>query len=381
MPRTPAVALFFPSAALLAVTVVVAKALEASGLGVPWHASVPLRWHGHEMLFGYAYAVVGGFLLTRPDPARILAAYLAWLAGRVVYLGAALPFPVELGAALAYPLLLFAYAGLPLARAAKKPRNKMFAPLIAALALAELLYQLGLHGVLPGAAPRGLLLAADLLLLLLFVMGGRILATSSSGAHQDRGRRPAGVAQPRLERAGAALLAGTALADATGLATPLPGDLSLGAALVVLVRIIRWRGWLLLGDRALAALQAGYLWLALGLFAKGAVQVAGNGLPFEALHVALIGGLGTLTATVMSRVALQRTRRGSGLPASVVAAVLLLALAVPARLEAGVPAGLWLAAAAWGTAFSLVLAALAGAAFRPAGSRPEPPGRGQRGHR
>ena len=60
----------------------------------------PLVWHGHEMLFGFAVAVIAGFLLTAaqnwtgirtPSGPPLAALFLLWLAGRLSFLIPGLP--------------------------------------------------------------------------------------------------------------------------------------------------------------------------------------------------------------------------------------------------------------------------------------------------
>lgn len=371
MPRLFAYTVFFPAAALWAVTAVALKAAAAAGwLAPPGHWAG--HWHGHELVFGFALAVVGGYLITRPGTAGVLLALAAWAAGRAAAL-APLPFPgLAAVLALAYPAVLFVQAGVPLARAAKKPRNRVFAPLLGAFALAEGLYQAGAAGWLPGGTAPGLLLGADLVLLLLFVMGGRFQASVASGLHQARGRWVVRLSQPRLEWAGAGLLAAMgvldALAAAGALPAVLPGILAAAAAGLIAARLAGWRGWLLLDDPGMAALQAGYLWLGTGLALKAVFQAGGTAAPFGALHLALVGGLGTLTLTVMTRVVRQRRRLTPPLPPAGAAAAGLMSVAALARLTAWADAGpggwLGLAAGAWCLAWGVFLAGL-----RPAGGR------------
>src|SRR6185503_4910689 len=61
-----------------------------------WLRGANLYWHAHEMLFGYAFAVIAGFLLTavrvwtgRPTPSGAPLAAIAglWLAARIVAFG------------------------------------------------------------------------------------------------------------------------------------------------------------------------------------------------------------------------------------------------------------------------------------------------------
>jgi len=359
----PAHAALFPAAALWAAAMAGLKAAAVAGGWEPpgyW----PAAWHGHEMLFGFAYAVVGGYLLTRPGTAGVLAALAAWGAGRAALLVPGLPLLMAAPLALAYPLLLFLWAGVPWARTARKPKNRIFAPLIGALAAAEAVYQLGAAGLLPGGPGPGLVLAADLLLTLLFVMAGRFQASVAAGLHQARGHGLSRLTQPRLERAGVVLLGLTALLDpltAAGAApAALPGALALAAAAVIGLRLVAWRGWRLLDDPGFAALQAGYLWLGAGLALKGWAQWASQPGLLEALHPALVGGLGTLTLTVMTRVVRQRRGLRPPLPAAGAAAAALVSGAAAARLAwNGTGPWLGLAAAAWVGAWGLFLAGLA----------------------
>ena len=88
--------------------------------GVASGASLAL-WHGHEMLFGYAVAVIAGFLLTavrnwtnQPTPtgAPLMALAALWVAGRILVLtpwglAAALvnaAFPVAVAVAMPMPV-------------------------------------------------------------------------------------------------------------------------------------------------------------------------------------------------------------------------------------------------------------------------------------
>jgi hypothetical protein len=44
-------------------------------------------WHGHEMVFGYAFAVVSGYLLTRVGRIAVGLLFASWLAARLAALG------------------------------------------------------------------------------------------------------------------------------------------------------------------------------------------------------------------------------------------------------------------------------------------------------
>ncbi|MGB8273954.1 MAG: NnrS family protein, partial [Alphaproteobacteria bacterium] len=156
----------------------------APGGGIPWH--------GHEMVFGYALAVVGGYLMTRISRPALAAVCACWLAGRLGVLVPDVPAVLDMALALAYPVSLFVVAGLPFLRAAKTGRNAVFAPLLASFAVAAFIAHSGLGH---DAGRRGVLFGLDLLTMLLFVMGGRIMAAATSGAWRRRGQRARNVAQ------------------------------------------------------------------------------------------------------------------------------------------------------------------------------------------
>ncbi|MFQ5347693.1 MAG: NnrS family protein [Rhodothalassiaceae bacterium] len=350
---------FFPAAALIAALVVPLKILVVRGLVAA--DGLPPAWHGHEMLFGFAGAVMGGYLLNSRRPMAIALALLAWLGGRVAILGGLATSGAFVILLLAYPLTLFALAGWPMLRAAKSPRNAVFGLILAGFALGEGLYATGVAGWLPVGADAAIRFAADVVLLLLFTMGGRIIAAASSGAHQARGIHRHGLAQPRLERAGLALLALMLGLDAVGAWPEMAALAAAGAGTVILMRLAGWRVWELVGTGALFVLHLGYAWLGLGLILRLAPLVSDRFATLDALHLALVGGLGTLAMTMMARVSLQRARRTIGLPSCLVIAIGLVALAAILRgLSAlAMPAAgdvlLGLAAGAWGVAFLILL--------------------------
>ena len=353
---------FFPAAALLAMLVVPLKAAVVPGIVVA--DALPPAWHGHEMLFGFAGALMGGYLLGGRPPMAIAFALLAWLAGRVAILGGIAPSVTFAALLLAYPLALFAFAGWPMLRAAKSLRNAVFGLILAGFVLAEGFYAAAVAGWLPIAADAGVRMAADVVILLLFTMGGRIIAAASSGAHQTRGEHLPGLAQPRLERAGLVLLAAMLVLDTIGAWPAMAALAGAGGGAVIFMRLKGWRVWRLVRMPDLAVLHLGYAWLGLGLFLRPLSLLSDHVAALDALHLALVGGLGTLGLAMMARISLQRARRPIHLPTGLAVAVGLVSLAALARGSAlafeGMSTGLFgLAAALWSAAYLLLLAWLA----------------------
>jgi uncharacterized protein involved in response to NO len=322
--------------------------------------------HAREMLFGYAFAVVAGFLLG-PQPLRtILALLLLWLGARIAFLAASGSWIVPLFDT----TFIAATTWLALRRyapSAKTWRNRALSVVIAAL---------GLTGALGGLAfsldaiPLRLLSDAALVLFatLLFFMGGRMIAPAVRG-HVVRGggRLEAGV-QPQLEGAVlvclfGALAGGLAGREAPGLGGSLAAVLLGVAGALSLVRLLRWRPWRCRTRPDLLMLMLGYGWLAIGLLLLAAARLAL--LPASlAVHALTIGALGSLTVTVMARTRMLYRFRDANRFGSAHAATLLMSGAAVARLlwawqpDALAGALLWLAATLWAAACLTLLVVL-----------------------
>lgn len=350
--------LFFPAAATFSAIIVPSWILALQG----WINIPGPYWHGHEMLFGYALAVVSGYLITRISPMMLGGLFLSWFAARLAALGmighsliAALPGLVFVG------LVIYLVAP-PFLRAAKKPENRVFGPLFIAMGACELTYQLAAAKVIPGVESITLLITVDLFALLLLLMGGRIIAPAMAGHFYRSGWFLAARVQPRLERAAIVLMIGMIVLDLIPKAAPVAGVFALGAGVVTAIRTWRWQIWRVLDQSHLWTLGLGYGWLALGLGLKGLTQIFGDTLDLtEALHGITVGALGTLTLVVMARTRLQRSRQGLEYFSDIGTAALLVSFAALLRLGAPLVGSeytlwlLWISAVAWLFAFSLLL--------------------------
>jgi uncharacterized protein involved in response to NO len=271
-----------------------------------------IGWHSHEMIFGYAVAVIAGFLLTavrnwteRPTPSGGWLGSLAglWLLGRILpYFSAMFPDWLIAFVDLAFLPALAVGIGVPLLRSGDK-RNLIFLPLLAAFWGANFLVHAELFGLASNLARKGIFLGLNLVVLLIVIMGGRVIPFFTE-------RALTGVEMKRWP----AIEWLSPLSVLLFLLEELffPDSLwSAGiAALAACANGVRLAGWYTSRYwRAplLWVLHLGYGW------ALGAVP-----LQFT-IHAFTVGGIGVLTLGMMARVALGHTGRPlrAGLPVTV----------------------------------------------------------------
>ncbi len=353
--------LWFPVAAAYAALILPWSVLaQQKLLGAPGALGSALG-HAHEMLFGFALAVVAGYTL-RPNQRRRSAWLLvAWAAARVSFLG----WPMSWLSTLCNGVFVLGLAAsvVPIYLYTDKWRNRSVAIIITALAVTVLAF----HALLPWARVDGLfalLLGAVLLLsALMFFMGGRILAPAIAGHVRKQAPPLRHVVQPRLEGTTLVLLA---LALVCNL---LPGRaaqtacalLLIACAALTVVRMARWRIWLCRGRADLLALLAGYGWLPAGWVLVGGALLAGA-KPTAALHAITVGALGTLTFSVMLRTQLFRTRHDTNARPWAYAGAITLGLAALLRILPGPSWMVLTAAACWGLSYIGLCATLLGLA-------------------
>ena len=268
-------------------------------------------WHGHEMLFGFAVAVIAGFLLTAaqnwtgipmPSGRPLAALFLLWLAGRLGFLLPGLPAGLVALVDLSFlPLLALALA-LPIHRA-KQLHNYPFPILLLALTVANALVHLQALGW-TSTARLGLYLATYVVVAIMVVMGGRVIASFTDNKLGTRARR-----WPLIEWLVLPITLGALLA---ALIAPDSLVTALLTAITATVHAVRLTGWYTRKYWAvplLWILHLGYAWITLG-FVLLALSAAGMGAAaVSALHAFTAGGIGVLTLGMMARVSLGHTGR------------------------------------------------------------------------
>ncbi len=370
---------FFLAAGLFSVVSMVAwlawLALHAADAAVraPTIGVAPHLWHGHEMIFGYAVAVLAGFFLTAvPNwtgapaaPAVFVGATGAvWLAGRLaVWFSAWIdPFVVALvDLAFLPPLMLRIGVNL---RRRPQPHNVLLVGLLTLIFVGNLLVHLEWTGLTTDTAGAGLRLGLLTIAAMIAIIGGRVIPGFTKNALVRRGQTDGlPVSYGMLSKGGIVSALLLALAVSAGLPDTALGLVALAAALFNGARLAGWRWQDTLGEPILWSMHLAFAMLVLGYGVLAAAYLTGWPHEIAALHVTAIGAIGGMTLAIMSRAALGhtgrplRTSRGMALAYLAIAAAALLRAAGPTLSPGLYNAIMMTSGSLWVVGFALFVSA------------------------
>lgn len=327
---------------------------------------VDLNWHMHEMVYGFAVAVIIGFLFTAGrnwtglwTPRRGHLALLAgiWIAGRLAML---LASPL---AAAVIDLLFLPLAAYPMYRVLQRSGNKRNLFLIGLLGLLTVI-NLVFHASVLGwlaVSPIAPIHAAILVIVMIeSVMGGRVIPGFTSNALP--GVKP--VVDGKRDRITLTLTALAALGWILQLPGPLLAALAFAAACAQLTRLAGWKPHVTLRKPLLWILHLSFAWIPAGFILLSLAAV--NLMPSSAaFHVLTVGSMAGLIIGMITRTALGHTGRPLNAGRSELIMYLLIQAGVIARFMAAAGAielrspMLLVAAACWSIAFVLYVAVYA----------------------
>ncbi len=278
----------------------------------------PVVWHGHEMLMGYAAAVVAGFLLTAvtnwtgratATGAWLGALVLAWLAARVVMFIPSAGHWIAFGFETLFLLGLTVALFRPVA-ATRRWRDLEVVAKVPTLWAAGVLLHLGATGVLDEGVRWGLYTALYTIIGLVMVIGRRVIPFFiERGTGGKLTWQP-----PRWQE-----LLGLVVFLAFWVLDTFTGQrawVALSAAALLVVHAVRLAAWhhpVLWRRPMVWVLYLGYAWIVTAF----ALKTAGYWWPQAdalALHAFAYGGIGLLTVGMMVRVTLGHTGRNPNAP-------------------------------------------------------------------
>lgn len=357
---------FFLLATIWAAIAVPVWLLIYSGSVTPPSVMQPIIWHPHELIYGYAAAVVAGFLLTSiPNwtgrlplqgwPLIILV--VLWVAGRAaVCCSQAIGSLAATVIDLAFPIAFLGVVAREII-AGKNWRNLPMLGALSVLLIGNLLVHLETLGV-ADTALLGNRLGIAVLLALIALVGGRIVPSFTRNWLVKN--KPDAALPASASTVDQVALIVTALSVVVW--AFLPDGALTGSALLIgggaaAWRLSRWRGLATTRELLVLDLHIGYGWLAGGLLFLGADEFLQFMPQTSALHALTIGTIGTMTLAVMTRASLGHTGRPLTAGPVTIAIYALISLAALVRLAAPFAAEqmmlLSLAGTAWTAAFLL----------------------------
>jgi len=368
---------FFLGASLYAVlTMLVWLAVFRYGWPLGIEGLAPAQWHAHEMIYGYAMAVIAGFLLTaawnwtgRETASGVALALLfaTWATARALML----PGSPLLWMAAAADLLFMVGLGVAVGRPIAQVRQKRQAPvliLLTLLAAANLCFYLGAAGRLEQGAYWGIHGGLYLVLGMVLFMGARVIPffTERGVGYAVKLKR-----QHWNDIATFTVFPLFALSELL-----LPGELPGAALAAVLLALnsLRVSGWHTLGiwqKPLLWGLFGAFLLINLGFLLRALMPV--TAIPaFLSIHAFAVGGIGLVTTSMMARVTLGHTGRNVH-QAPPVITLLLLGMVLALIIRVFLPLvdmahyGLWivLSGSVWIATFCLFLVVFAPMLLRP----------------
>jgi uncharacterized protein involved in response to NO len=272
-------------------------------------------WHAHEMLFGFAPAVLAGFLLTAvpnwtgrlPVSGWPLAGLFAlWCAGRVALLAIDL---IGVGAAAVLDGLflpaLFVICTREIVAGRKWKDLKVLGGLLA-LSLANGIFHVA--AIEGGHDHTAIRLALAAYVVLVMIVGGRILPSFTRNWLNKSGRTDFPVPYNGFDTT--AILIGAAALAAWTAAPHHAATAALGlfAAAMHGIRLHRWRGWTTRPEKIVLILHLAYAFIPLGLLAVG-VSALGFLEERSVLHLLSVGAVSCMMLAVMTRASLGHTGR------------------------------------------------------------------------
>ncbi|ABV35298.1 NnrS family protein [Shewanella sediminis HAW-EB3] len=329
-----------------------------------WVKVVPLWWHPHEMLFGFALAIVCGFLLTSVQtwtnqPGMkgwpLAVTFGCWLSARLLLLA---PFEIPLWLPALFDSLFLAFTAIKLWRCIYKVKqwHNIGFPIMLAVALGiNLLSYYAL-------SERNFTLSNHIwqamlwwLGLLITIVGGRVIPFFT--AIKIKQTKPTPIAV--IERSLIVLMALLVVQAITKMMpSALEQVLLIAAGALHLARWLRWFPHKTLKEPMLWSLHSAYIFLPITLFAL-AWNVNDLNAYRHLLHLFAIGTLAGICLSMISRVSLGHTSRNIYEGPKMAIAFICLPIAaifravIPLFLPEQSQLWLWLAGSFWSVAFGM----------------------------
>lgn len=297
----------------------------------------PFLWHGHEMVFGYSYGIVIGFLLTavtnwtgektlvrRP----LFVMTLLWLSARLGFLIGGGGFIIAAIADICLSVWVLYEFTRPVIIADNR-RQWGFVGKLALLSMANILFYLGLFGFSFQGMHQGVYLGFYLIIAIILVMGRRVIPFFTQRALKltENLKNPKWLDQTSLIGFTAFCLWDVFFFTVQGLAI-----LAFILFFLYGLRLLNWYRVAVFRHPLIWVLWLSNALICLGFLLKG-LSFYLDLSPFLALHTFAVGGIGVMTVGMMARVSLGHTGRNVFSPPKLITPLfILMVLATVARV-------------------------------------------------
>jgi uncharacterized protein involved in response to NO len=295
---------FYLLAALLAAASLPLWVAQFFGVLPPLGDVPGVVWHAHEMVFGFASAVIVGFLFTavrnwtgQPTPTGLALAAIAgvWIVGRIAMITG--PGVFAAVADIAFLPLVAGCLWLPLHRA--RNRNRLFVAILMAMAVLNVAFHLAAAGLISVSPLAFVEAALGFVLLIVTIMAGRVVPMFTRNAVRSAKLRSV----RHLDATAIVAFAGTWAAWVLGAPDPVVGVAALFAAGTHAVRLWTWDPAATRGRPILWILHVSYGWIPLGFLLLASALFGLAGTPALALHAFVVGAMGGMIIGMITRTA------------------------------------------------------------------------------
>ena len=275
------------------------------GWNLPLYNIPSMTWHAHEMIFGFAIAVIAGFLLTavrnwtqQQTADGILLGYMMvlWFIGRIPPVNSTVAY-IQAISDVSFNMVLIFTIAKPLIHR-KRTSQWAVVAVLTSLLIANMGYYMGIFKVIDIAPRTFVYIGLFTVLNLIFVFGRRLIPNFTNSAI-----RPDIPIKNRdfIDKILIPIFLVFSVNEIFFHHELATFGLSLILFILNMIRLVDWYRHDIWKDNLIWSLQLGYTFLTLGFLIKMGEYTLGIS-PFLGLHMFTIGGLSMIASSMMARV-------------------------------------------------------------------------------
>jgi len=313
------------------VTILFWMGIFAFNMPLPLSGLSTFQWHAHEMIFGYAMAVIAGFLLTAVKnwtgiqtvhgiPLAFI--FCLWLIARLLFLFGSTFIHIAAIFDLLFILSVIVAAAYPIFKA-KNWRQLGILSKLVLLAFANVCFYLGFIGWLEQGLYWGVYGGLYLVIGLILTLGGRVIPFFIQGGVE----KSVQLYNPKwITLLGLVIFLVFFISELFLHDKNITGITSVALCILYSVRLVGWYTSGIWKKPLLWSLYLAMLFIVIG-FLLFAFSVYAGIPKYLAIHALAYGGIGVMTMSMMARVSLGHTGRNINEPPEMVKYMLAMLIA------------------------------------------------------